>query len=159
MSDRNLIYTSPEGGELWMGGYPHGDDLDGFYAVCSMTQYGEWAAAINVPARVHIAMSDHDEQMKDGAVAAQVRAMARSVARLLRQGKRVLVHCGAGLNRSGVATARVLMEMGMPAEMAINVVRTRRLPVGQALFNQGFVRWLLEEDGEALPTAETSVIS
>jgi hypothetical protein len=159
MSGRNLIFVSPQKGELWMGGYPRGDDFEGIHCVVSMTSNGEWGQKPRVPCSVHIPLIDHDDELKRLATADQVRMMARSVAQMLTEGKNVLIHCGAGLNRSGVATARVLMELGMPAEMAINVVRTRRLPVGQALFNQGFVRWLMEEDGKPLPTAETSAFN
>jgi len=159
-SDRNLIYTTPGGGELWMGGYPHGDDLEGFHCVVSMVGEAEWFRAPKVPAYIRLPMDDRDEEFHENPrLVHEVRALARSVARMLGEGKVVLIHCGAGLNRSGVATARVLMELGMSADMAINVVRTRRLPPGNALFNRGFVRWLLEEDGKPLPTAETSVIS
>lgn len=51
-----------------------------------------------------------------------------------------LVHCQAGLNRSGLVAARALMLMnGDSAAVAINKVR-KRSPV--VLCNQSFVNWL-----------------
>lgn len=55
-----------------------------------------------------------------------------------------LVHCQAGLNRSGLITARALMLWrGYSAAEAINVVR-RRSPV--CLCNQTFTNWLHGHD-------------
>lgn len=58
-------------------------------------------------------------------------------------GDRVLIRCQAGLNRSGLVTALVLMLDGWPAGEAITHIRTRRAPV--ALINDAFVDWLLTE--------------
>ena len=74
---------------------------------------------------------------------AGVRAAARTVAERVTAGKRVLVHCAAGLNRSGVVSARALMFMGLPMAEAIARVRAARGPY--ALSNPGFVAWLHEE--------------
>ncbi|MBP6582244.1 MAG: ADP-ribosylglycohydrolase family protein [Chromatiaceae bacterium] len=46
--------------------------------------------------------------------------------RLLRQGSRVVIHCRGGLGRTGTVTARLLVEMGMPPEEAMQAVRTAR---------------------------------
>ncbi|MBB3321753.1 ADP-ribosylglycohydrolase family protein [Atlantibacter sp. RC6] len=45
---------------------------------------------------------------------------------LLREGKRVLVHCRSGLGRTGLISARLLIEFGMPAEQAMALVREAR---------------------------------
>lgn len=58
-------------------------------------------------------------------------------------GEKVLVRCQAGLNRSGLVVALVLMFDGLPAEEAINLLRERRSR--WALCNEAFVRWLIEE--------------
>lgn len=55
-------------------------------------------------------------------------------------GKRVLIRCQAGLNRSGLVTALVLMRAGYSAQEAIDRIRFLRDP--QCLYNQGFVRFL-----------------
>lgn len=46
--------------------------------------------------------------------------------RLLSQGHRILIHCRGGLGRTGLVTARLLVETGMPAEEAIQRVRAAR---------------------------------
>ena len=59
-------------------------------------------------------------------------------------GRRVLVRCQAGLNRSGLITALILIRDGMSAADAIDLIRERRSP--DALFNLDFVSWLLKVD-------------
>lgn len=79
-----------------------------------------------------------------------VRTAARTVAERVKGGKRVLVHCAAGLNRSGVVSARALMFLGVPVTEALARVRAARGPF--ALSNRAFVEWLQEEAEEsALP--------
>jgi protein-tyrosine phosphatase len=58
-------------------------------------------------------------------------------------GDRLLVRCQAGLNRSGLVTALILMSTGLDAETAINEIRKKRADV--ALFNTEYVTWLLTE--------------
>jgi hypothetical protein len=58
-------------------------------------------------------------------------------------GKRVLIRCQAGLNRSGLITALVLIRDGMAAADAIELIREKR--AGAALCNITFERWLLDE--------------
>lgn len=60
------------------------------------------------------------------------------------RGKKVLIRCQAGWNRSGLVTALVLMREGMPAEKAINLIREKRSR--HALCNRRFVDFLLKED-------------
>ena len=58
-----------------------------------------------------------------------------------KKGDRVLVRCQAGLNRSGLVTALILMKSGMRPEDAIRTIRTNRADI--ALFNEHYVRWLM----------------
>ena len=58
-------------------------------------------------------------------------------------GDRVLVRCQAGLNRSGLVTALILMSTGLDAETAIKEIRKNRSE--DALFNQDYVTWLMKE--------------
>lgn len=55
-------------------------------------------------------------------------------------GKKVLSRCQAGLNRSGLVMALVLLKEGYTAQEAIDLIRSRRSPY--ALCNQDFVRYL-----------------
>jgi hypothetical protein len=63
-------------------------------------------------------------------------------------GRRVLIRCQAGLNRSGLLMALVLMLDGHDASDAIRLIRQRRGEL--ALFNTHFVDWLLAEASAAL---------
>jgi protein-tyrosine phosphatase len=58
-------------------------------------------------------------------------------------GDRVLVRCQAGLNRSGLVTALILMSTGLDAETAIEQIRKNRAEL--ALFNHDYVNWLKAE--------------
>jgi hypothetical protein len=61
-----------------------------------------------------------------------------------RQGKRILVTCAMGLNRSGVVMARTLMRcFRWDAETAIRCVQAGR---PGALYNRHFVAWLKSKD-------------
>ena len=65
-----------------------------------------------------------------------------------KSGDRVLVRCQAGLNRSGLVTALILMLDGLSAADAIKAIRTNRAEL--ALFNYDFVSWLLAEGANFL---------
>ena len=54
----------------------------------------------------------------------------------------VLVRCQAGLNRSGLVTALVLLLAGWEPGDAVRHIRARRSP--HALFNRHFVRRLVD---------------
>ena len=60
-----------------------------------------------------------------------------------KQGDRVLVRCQAGLNRSGLVLALILIKDGLTPQDAINRIRENRGP--DALFNNNFFAWLLNE--------------
>lgn len=59
----------------------------------------------------------------------------------LEDGRRVLVHCQAGLNRSSLVVARVLMDKyGMEPDEAIDHIRSNRSPL--CLCNDTFRQYL-----------------
>ena len=58
-------------------------------------------------------------------------------------GDRVLIRCQAGLNRSGLVLALILIKDGLTPQEAINTIRENRGP--DALFNENFHAWLLKE--------------
>ena len=60
-----------------------------------------------------------------------------------KQGDRVLVRCQAGLNRSGLVLALILIKGGKTPQEAITCIRAARGP--DALFNNNFFSWLLNE--------------
>lgn len=60
-----------------------------------------------------------------------------------KQGDRVLIRCQAGLNRSGLVLALILIKDGLKPAEAIALIRSNR---GEdALFNHDFCNWLLKE--------------
>jgi protein-tyrosine phosphatase len=70
-----------------------------------------------------------------------LRGVASLIASCLRSGAVVYVHCQAGMNRSALVTARVLMEQGMTAEEAIEAVRERR----RGSLSDEYADWLRRE--------------
>lgn len=70
--------------------------------------------------------------------------LARQVFAEWKQGRRVLVRCLSGLNRSGLVLGMVLLLEGLSAEQAIALMRERRHR--HALCNPDFEAWLLGVD-------------
>jgi protein-tyrosine phosphatase len=60
-----------------------------------------------------------------------------------KSGDRVLIRCQAGLNRSGLVLALILIKDGHSPETAISMIRSGR--GDDALFNYNFCTWLMEE--------------
>ena len=58
-----------------------------------------------------------------------------------KSGDRTLIRCQAGMNRSGLVTALVLMKEDFTAEDAIKLLRDKRSEV--VLFNDHFVDYLV----------------
>jgi hypothetical protein len=125
---------------LYQGDFPAGTvDWSRFDDVVSLTVEDVPGVRLQVGGlRMHVPIWDDEVVDPTG-----VRAAALAVAERVTAGKRVLVHCWAGLNRSGVVSARALMFMGMPVAEAIAKVRSARGP--DALSNRDFVAWLHEE--------------
>jgi protein-tyrosine phosphatase len=69
-----------------------------------------------------------------------VEEFAASAASDYGHGRRVLVRCRAGMNRSGLVVAEVLIRSGFAPEDAIATIRRRRSP--SALNNESFVAYL-----------------
>ena len=69
-------------------------------------------------------------------------ALGDLVADLQTAGKRVLIHCAGGMNRSGLLVAAALIRNGMAPAEAIALIRDRR---PGALNNQQFVEHLLKQ--------------
>ena len=67
-----------------------------------------------------------------------------------KQGDRLLVRCQAGLNRSGLVMALILIKDGYTPYQAIDLIRQRRTDM--ALFNENFVNWLLSSGANFINT-------
>ena len=83
----------------------------------------------------------------DGTQLAGVMRLARAASEALDEGRKVLVRCYHGYNRSGLVIAHALVRRGHSAEQAIRLIRSRRSP--WALHNELFVEYLRA----GLPTA------
>ncbi|MET8952351.1 protein-tyrosine phosphatase family protein [Streptomyces sp. NPDC004129] len=76
----------------------------------------------------------------DGTQLAGVMRLAQTADDALEDGRRVLVRCYHGYNRSGLVVAQALIRAGHSAEEAIRMIRARRGP--WALHNELFVEYL-----------------
>jgi protein-tyrosine phosphatase len=76
----------------------------------------------------------------DGTQLAGVLRLARAASEGLTQGRRVLVRCYHGYNRSGLVVAHALINAGHTADEAIRLIRNRRSR--WALHNDLFVEYL-----------------
>jgi protein-tyrosine phosphatase len=76
----------------------------------------------------------------DGTQLAGVLRLAQAACEALDAGRRVLVRCYHGYNRSGLVVAQTLVRAGHTAEEAIRMIRARRGP--WALHNELFVEYL-----------------
>jgi len=68
----------------------------------------------------------HDGGVPDAAFEARWHRDAPELQRRLAGGERLLIHCRAGLGRTGLATARLLIEAGLAPAEAIRTVRAAR---------------------------------
>jgi hypothetical protein len=87
----------------------------------------------------------YDGDMSDFDVATDILPIVEQAHRAWRSGKRVLIRCQAGLNRSGLVMALVLMRDGLTAQDAIELIRKNRC--NAALCNATFAAWLTTTGG------------
>lgn len=101
-------------------------------------------AAENFPGLRHVIHAPYDDNMANGLKPEELviaQSAARKVAMHLRKGRKVLVTCQAGANRSGLVSALAICRVsGMSGMQAASKIRESR-PI--ALFNPHFVNHLL----------------
>lgn len=144
---------------LWMGGTHYADrvglDYDTPFVTTenfdtAITMYGYANPADWYVAEYRYPILDSEDVDFDLSV---IRNLVKTAYKDWKSGKRVLIRCQAGLNRSGLITALVLMMDGFTADEAINLIRTTRDPM--CLYNETFVAWLNRQDAEDwLPDSE-----
>jgi hypothetical protein len=78
----------------------------------------------------------YDEELPD---LCRMKALAIMGAHLIRNGQKVLAHCGMGFNRSALLAGLILTELGVDGADAVNRLRARR---PGALFNERFAEYL-----------------
>jgi hypothetical protein len=109
------------------------DEFDLVVSLTSRAGYGPSEGTEHVVARLADAVLDPPN-------AARVRELGALVAAAVSDGRRALVRCSGGLNRSGVVCAEALVQLGHSPDEAIGLVRAARGP--WALTNPGFVAHL-----------------
>lgn len=125
-------------GNLYQGGCINGVKLhDDFHHVVSLYPWEQYALGPNTT-RSEYKLHDSSEVPPSE----QLHQIADEVIANLPEGK-VLVHCQAGLNRSGLIAGLVLIKLGRTPQEAIDLLREKRCNV--VLCNIDFEQWLLEE--------------
>jgi protein-tyrosine phosphatase len=122
-------------GNLWQGGCEDGLLLPPFIKhLVSLYPWESYTVEHELSSYLQVVMYDSEDQEFD-----QMDAIAAWVQRCVDDGP-TLVHCQAGLNRSSVVAARVLVLNGRSPSDAIETIRAKRSPV--CLCNPSFERWL-----------------
>jgi hypothetical protein len=125
-------------GNLWMGGCINDVRLpDDFHYVVSLYPWERYQLGPNTIRAEH-RLRDH-AQMPD---LDELDRIATGV-NVRRQEGKTLVHCQAGLNRSGLVTALALTKRGTTPTDAIALLRAKRHPT--VLCNHTFEQWLLAQ--------------
>lgn len=128
------LISHVEGG-LWQGGCEQGIRLPhDFDFVLSLYPWEQYTLGPSTE-RVEVKMYDSLDQAFD-----QVDELAHDVVKRLSADQKVLVHCQAGLNRSGLLAARILTLQGWTPAAAIAKLRQSRCEL--VLCNEAFENWI-----------------
>lgn len=127
-------------GSLYVGGCIGGvrldDDFDLVVSLYPWEQYALGADTKRFEFRMYdVGLVPNEEQLEDA---------ADLVVEAIAAGRKVLVHCQAGLNRSNLVTALALIKLGRTPSEAIALLREKRSPV--VLCNVAFESWLLARE-------------
>ena len=136
---------------LFMGGTKDDETVDVAKPLPGLEDKSEFDAVITLYAwaqpmgwgveELRFGFADHISAEKD---LHRIKEIAQWAHERWKSGKKVLVRCQAGLNRSGLVTALVLMKAGMTAEAAVELIRDKRSP--DALCNDAFIDWIIEHE-------------
>ncbi|MFJ8443446.1 protein-tyrosine phosphatase family protein [Kitasatospora griseola] len=129
---------------LWMGGHHWRDPAGQRHPVRVDSEFELVVSLFTAPGHGPAPGVEHFvAEVPDGPLDAEqlaaVQAAATHTATAVATGRRVLVHCRSGYNRSGLVVAQALVELGAHPAEAIRRVRTRRSP--WALHNDLFVAY------------------
>lgn len=141
LSDEEAYFSAPLlshiDGNLWTGGCLHGVSLpEEIKYVISLYPWEQYALAEDV--------ERHEFRAYDGVdTPEELDQIVDLAIECLKKGP-TLIHCQAGLNRSGLIAALVLIrDQGMDPQEAINLLRDKRSPL--VLCNQSFEDFLLNQ--------------
>lgn len=122
---------------LWTGGCANGLSLPReIEHVVSLYPWERYKLHGGVKSELYVVAYDADVSM----IVDSLQPIVEWILNCLKQGP-TLVHCQAGLNRSGLLAALVLMRLGLPAQHAIALLRVKRSPA--VLCNKSFEEYLL----------------
>ena len=136
---------------LWQGG-THGSDTVGGFGFGEyqptkdnfdtvITLYGHANPAGRNVKELRLSIIDGD--MSDFDANEDLYELVQTAHRDWMAGKRVLIRCQAGWNRSGLVMALTLIKAGAQPQEAIDLIRKKRVP--EALSNRHFEQWLLHD--------------
>lgn len=136
---------------LWQGGMYYGPSMtqctpeDQFDVVVNMAGRGEFMGERITSDHPII----HNHYIDDSRLGPDEMAIVMDcvsiVLEMLDEGRKVLVRCRAGWNRSGLVVALVLRSLGYGAQDAIDLIREKRDP--SALCNEHFVKYIYAYQG------------
>lgn len=131
----DVPFISQIEGNLWQGGCEDGLVLPDFIKhLVSLYPWEKYKVRHELTSALTVRMYDSMDQTFE-----QLDAIARWVKNCADDAP-TLVHCQAGLNRSGLVAARVLMLNGYEASAAIDLLRAQRSPA--SLCNKAFEKHL-----------------
>jgi len=118
-------------------------DFDSVYTLYASAEPADWFVK-------EVRLGFYDSAMGDFNPETELEDIVKMAHKDWKSGKRVLIRCQAGLNRSGIVMALVLIRDGYSPEEAITVMREKRSEA--VLCNKHFVDYLLSlnEDKVAL---------
>ena len=141
--------------QLWHGGCPVDFDWvrrEQIDAVVDVADPDTYPPAGALEGRIYIkcALVDDSEAGPDEVLTG---SLARLAANLVRDGRRVLVHCTFGRNRSGLLVALIVRDvLRVPGADALEHVRALRT---DALNNETFADWLTRLPAPTAPESTT----
>ncbi|MET9254414.1 dual specificity protein phosphatase family protein [Streptomyces sp. NPDC003717] len=130
---------------LWMGGHEYRRSAGRLELAVVRDEFDLVQTLLRLPGHGPDAGVEHQvwpipDGPLDGTQLAGVIRLADAAVDAVDRGRRVLVRCFHGYNRSGLVVAHALMRRGADAEEAIRLVRARRSP--WALHNELFEAYL-----------------
>lgn len=142
---------------LWQGGTDDYDTVDfpvGFNFIENSQRWDSVATLYASAQPMGWGVREQRFGFPDSIIEEQNLQEVRNIAEWLhgewKNGRKVLARCQAGLNRSSLIIALVLLKEGYTANEAIELIRRKRSP--HALFNQDFVSQI-RKDWESNATA------
>lgn len=144
------------GKNLWVGGVPTDHDAvsQNFDALVLAAKEHQHAFPAEKYPKVTVLHAPLNDAKPTGQEQVTALRTALKVYELNKTGKKVLVTCAAGVNRSALIAGLAMVISGMPASKVVSQIRHKRHPPSGAtpLFNEHFVK-LLNAVGDQLHKA------